>query len=387
MPEVVEVIGTRMSVTVSGPNVTVEQRVVESVVEMSVRGPQGATGPEGPQGDPGPQGVPGLAGLDGEPGAQGDTGPAGPGVPVGGSVGQLLRKSGIDDFAAGWASLGAAVDVQEWTEPGEYTWTKPPGAKWVEILLMSGGGGGAGGSVGAVNVAVRGGGGGSGPGVSLFKLNAADLADNETVVVGSGGAGGGRSSSTGQNNGSDGQESSIAGYRAIMGQGSIAFTGGYASAGTRKIFNQVDGQGSLAVGGATTLTVAYTGIQTFHNIPTGGGGGGPVTVGNVAQPGASGGIRSCCLFASQFDAGIGGNAGGASGGNGMDYPVRMGGGLGGGGGGGHTTGNGGNGGNGGWPGGGGGGGGGARTGYLSGAGGNGGGGYVRIVTFCSPEVS
>lgn len=89
-------------------------------------GPQGATGPEGPQGpkgdpgnpgaqgpkgDPGPEGPQGPKGEPGDTGAQGpqgDPGEPGPkgdpgvGVPAGGTVGQVLAKSGAGDYETEW---------------------------------------------------------------------------------------------------------------------------------------------------------------------------------------------------------------------------------------------------------------------------------------------
>lgn len=84
----------------------------------------------------------------------------------------------------------SAVDVQAFTTPGTFTWTKPAGAKTVYVLLIGGGGGGAGGSKQATAVAANGGGGGQGGGVSEYTFRADDFAGTETVVVGAGGAGG-----------------------------------------------------------------------------------------------------------------------------------------------------------------------------------------------------
>ena len=49
---------------------------------------------KGDKGDPGAPGAPGADGADGAPGA---------GVPTGGTVGQVLTKTGAGDYATGWA--------------------------------------------------------------------------------------------------------------------------------------------------------------------------------------------------------------------------------------------------------------------------------------------
>lgn len=58
-----------------------------------------------PRGEPGADGAPGAegpAGKDGADGEQGPQGPAGPGLPSGGTTGQLIRKSGADDYQTEW---------------------------------------------------------------------------------------------------------------------------------------------------------------------------------------------------------------------------------------------------------------------------------------------
>ena len=88
--------------------------------EQGPQGPKGDPGPEGPQGpkgdpgdpgaqgpkgDPGPQGPqgdPGAQGPQGDPGTQGPKGDPGVGVPAGGTVGQVLVKSGTGDYETEW---------------------------------------------------------------------------------------------------------------------------------------------------------------------------------------------------------------------------------------------------------------------------------------------
>lgn len=61
--------------------------------------PRGAPGADGAPGAEGPAGKDGAPGADGE---QGPQGPAGPGLPSGGTTGQLIRKSGADDYHTEW---------------------------------------------------------------------------------------------------------------------------------------------------------------------------------------------------------------------------------------------------------------------------------------------
>lgn len=65
-------------------------------------GPAGAAGPQGPQGPAGPQGPTGATGATGPQGPAGATGPAGPGLAPGGSIGQILAKTGAGDYQTGW---------------------------------------------------------------------------------------------------------------------------------------------------------------------------------------------------------------------------------------------------------------------------------------------
>lgn len=70
--------------------------------EKGEKGDAGAVGAAGPTGPQGPAGPKGDKGDPGEKGAVGAAGPAGPGVPAGGTSGQVLAKSGSDDYASAW---------------------------------------------------------------------------------------------------------------------------------------------------------------------------------------------------------------------------------------------------------------------------------------------
>ncbi len=79
-------------------------------------GTDGAAGAAGPQGIPGPQGPAGTDGAAGAAGPQGIPGPQGPagadgaagvGVPAGGTVGQVLKRTGAGDYVVGWEDAAA----------------------------------------------------------------------------------------------------------------------------------------------------------------------------------------------------------------------------------------------------------------------------------------
>jgi hypothetical protein len=72
---------------------------------QGIKGDQGSVGPQGdigPAGPAGPQGAPGNPGPAGPQGPSGPQGPAGPGIAAGGSVGQVLQKTGANDYQTGW---------------------------------------------------------------------------------------------------------------------------------------------------------------------------------------------------------------------------------------------------------------------------------------------
>ena len=73
-------------------------------VEVSI----GPVGPQGPTGATGPAGGTGANGSQGATGPTGPTGAVGPGVAIGGTVGQYLTKSTINDYETSWSTLAAA---------------------------------------------------------------------------------------------------------------------------------------------------------------------------------------------------------------------------------------------------------------------------------------
>lgn len=242
----------------------------------------------------------------------------------------------------------------EFTTSG--TWTKPAGAKVVEVFVVGGGGGGGKGHTAAEGGERNGGGGGGAGGAVIGQFDASVLGSTETVTIGTGGAGG--TTTGGFDNAPSGTATSFGSHVQAGGGTGGAYGGMVLGPGT----NGIAGASSL-MAGAGGASLAGAGAFASHgggNGHVGGGGGGSGRLANNGQnlAGAGGGSS----------AGAGGASGTTTdpGGNGVDGTATNGGSGGGGGGKGQP------GGNGGFPGGGGGGGGANVT--ADGAGGNGGAG-------------
>ena len=283
---------------------------------------------------------------------------------------------------AGGGGGGGGVDVQTFGSPttsGSFTWTKPAGAKFVEIYLWGGGAGGGCGARQATTVD-RAGGQGGGSGTFYYTLISADsLSSTETVVVGAGSAGrAGRTNignplvSVGGNNTTFSSFRAAGGSQTGSAQNSV-YTLAFASGG--------------GGGAGTTSNGSNAANQVFIQMALGGGGGGGATANiTTARTGGNGGGYQAGnpsgLIAS-VAGGTGGTAAGVQATSGVTEanPIRLAGT--GGGGGFYISGqNGGDGGNGGWPAAGGGGGGAADdTATRSGNGGNGANGFACIITY------
>jgi hypothetical protein len=313
------------------------------------------------------------------------------------SPGQKLTVAGTIETTSGGvkfpdsttqttASFG--VNIQDFTTPGTTTWTKPAGAKVIEVHVWSGGGGGGAGFSGAATSTPGGGGGAISGKYSCTTFIATDAGSTETVIVGAGGTGALASPTVGGNGGPSSFGSFIA-----LAQGNGASSGAVNLGGsttTDSLSTTVSPIlfGWIARGLGTSGGAGGTAPTGASNSGAMAGGGGGAGSSGTAIAGATGARGSTYGSDPAYPAFVGGSlnastgpAGGtAPGGAGTNGTARFRGGDGGGGGASVVTGTGGKGGNGGYPGGGGGGGGAAWNG-TGGAGGDGAAGRVRVITY------
>jgi hypothetical protein len=317
-------------------------------------------------------------------------------IPAGGTANQVLSKINSSDYNVQWSTVsgGGGVDVQTFgssSSSGSFTWTKPAGAKWVEIYLVGAGGGGGSGT--RQSTATNRCGGASGAGGTTYqgRVNAAYVGGTETVVVGAGGAGGAvvTANSTNGNNGSVGTSTTFSIFKAVGGNfGAGGSTAATSTGGVSRtsMFMGLTSLAGAGVDGRTTLGADASSI-TNGMIASGGGAGGGQASGNTNNTagGAGGSFTSIATssgFVSTIAGGSGGTAAGVAATNGTSvtsqYTLV---GTGGGGGYYRTGVAGGTGGNGGWPGSGAGGGGSSDNGFDSGKGGDGANGFAVIITY------
>lgn len=295
------------------------------------------------------------------------------------------------------------------------TWTKPTGAKVVEVICIGGGGGGGGGLSAAVSNSRYGAGGGGGGAITSKIFRASDLAATVAVTVpaaasggaatganggaggtvsfgthlysygGGGGSGGGNTTGGGSGGGSGGAGVTNSGSAVLGGVPATAIANGISGQGAGGLMgntgNGLNAEFGGGGGGGTNggSTPRLGGSSIFAS--GGGGGGGSIDSGNPGSYGTATGAAGGAT--NSYTAG-GGGAGGTSGTSaGTTGTSRSGFGCGdgGGGGGANNAGAGFAGGAGGTPGGGGGGGGGGTGSNVGGVGGAGGAGEVRVITY------
>lgn len=194
------------------------------------------------------------------------------------------------------ANMGGSV--QSFIASG--TWTKPAGARYVEVYAIGQGGGGGGGAGDQDNDQAGGGAGGGGGGYSVARFAAGALTDTVAVTVNTGGTGGagtpaGVSAAVGTD-GTAGSDSSFGTYIIAKGGGggqggrinsSGASTAGTGGKGAIPLATQGIAGGNGGNGNANGTAAASTELY----VPTGGGGGG----GSRTGTGAAGGSISVSL--------------------------------------------------------------------------------------------
>jgi hypothetical protein len=287
---------------------------------------------------------------------------------------------------------------------GSQTWTKPVGAKFVQMFVVSGGGGGGAGACQALAAAASGGAGGAGGTVSQASYPASTLPATLTCIVGVGGSAGASVSASGTvgGNGGNGGSTQVwdgssvtycyaAGGSFSYGQGGqlAAGSGGGSIDGNHygALCNGWGGGGGASAGvGNAGLGPANAGGGSFPGAAVGaagGGSGGGTSTTTTVFAGSGGGGAGGSFSATGTAITPAGTVGaGQAGGAGLGTPVGQAiGGAGGGGGAANQTAAAGAGGLGGNYGGGGGGGGSSRAGLASGAGGAGAPGIIVIIAW------
>jgi len=161
------------------------------------------------------------------------TGSSGPATLVGSTL-------NIPEY--GGSSSVSPIDIQLFTSSG--VWTKPAGAKVVEIHLVGAGGGGGSGRRGATLTARYGGGAGSSGCLNAVRLNASSLSATENIWIGVGGNGA-SGATVNDTNGNAGSA------------GSASFFGGSGTVASSKICT------NNSVGGAGGTNIASSSSSSF----------------------------------------------------------------------------------------------------------------------------
>jgi hypothetical protein len=134
-------------------------------------------------------------------------------------------------------ATGVVYDVQTYTTPGSFTWTKPVGALRSRVVVLGAGSGGGGAASSSSPLA--GGAGGAGGAREENVFQAADLAATVAVTVGTGGAGG-------------------TGAPPAGGAAGVA-----GAAGAASVFGTVTASGGVSNGSGTGAAASIGGVGTF----------------------------------------------------------------------------------------------------------------------------
>ena len=288
-----------------------------------------------------------------------------------------LTVGTISGLSANLAAKAGTAIIQAFTSSG--TWTKPTGAKSINVQLFGAGGGGGSGRKDTTVATVKcGGGGGGGGGFLNVNIPADQLASTELITIGAGGSGGAGVSST--SNGAAGIIGGSTSFNSVICVGGAGGNGGTASAGQGGAgLLQANSGASASVSGGFGVSGNPASVSVAMQIGgAGGGSGGGNSVGNIGAGGGAGGRSNV----GNLNGGAAGSSSGGAGGTGINNSTNIFYvGSGGGGAGGGFAVSGGAGGDGGFPAGGGGGGGATTSGGSSGAGGAGANGFAIITTY------
>lgn len=221
-------------------------------------------------------------------------------------AGSLVRVRALTAGQSGGGGSGVpATDVQVFSTPGTFTWTKPAGAKSVNVVCIGGGEGGEGGQSSDPDPAY-GGKGGDGGGYSERTINAADLGATVAVVVGNGGSG---SAFASQSPGGLGENSTFGDVCIAYGGGQNGLSLSPKSLGGARGANTTGDGGNAMNSFAPAGGGGGAGWWSYAQYPTNGGTGGVSVFGN----GGNGNPDSCLTPAGNGEWPGGGGGGGGAG--------------------------------------------------------------------------
>ena len=220
-----------------------------------------------------------------------------------GSTSQIpsLTVNNLGQVTAASSLAMPSTNVQVFSTPGTFSWTKPDGAKQVVVELVSGGNGGGAGGKAASGTAVYGGTGAGGGGYSKTNISASDLEATCSVVVGAAGSGsifGGAVAGVG---GASSFANTSTPTQFLARAASGATTG--QNGGTTAPSTGSGGAPNSNAGGSSSISGNAVAGSGAANAPTGGGGGGGISAVPLAYNGGSGATNAITNLGSS-----GGNA-------------------------------------------------------------------------------